>query len=579
MTNKEKIVDKTKLKTILKTFQTKFNKLRKNKSMMAGEILYINNGKKDTKPIQKNKMSLWRNILQIIYRISLLLVRNILQLYYGKGKIMPPIKDLTLLESATSLAHKIRTKKLKSVDVVKSFIDRINEINPILNCVVDQRYEEALKEAAMADELIESGKLTEDELLKQKPFLGVPISTKDCIQVKNMIHTAGLWKRRNVRAVEDAKAIASMRQAGAIPFALTNISEVCMWWESFNTIHGRTNNPYDTSRIVGGSSGGEGCIQGAAASPFGIGSDIGGSIRMPAFFNGVFGHKPTKFIVPNHGQFPAPFSEEQDSFLGIGPICRFAIDLKPVLKIIAGPKADILKLDEPVNLSEIRYFYQEDDGGGFLVQPVERDLRECLHKVIKHLEQSVTKKQPPQRVQFEKFKQSAAIWFANMKDSSGKGFDHQLANLDGEINPYTELFKWFFGSSNHTLVGLLTAIIEKGQTQHGTDKHLYLVSKRDELLLEIKDLLGDDGVLIYPTHPTVAPYHTEPIARTLNFSYTAIINCLGLPATAIPLGLNSEGLPLGLQVIANHNQDRLCLAVALELERAFGGWTAPTINV
>lgn len=104
-----------------------------------------------------------------------------------------------------------------------------------------------------------------------------------------MLNTAGLYARKDRRATEDATVVARMREAGAIPFALTNISEVCMWWESNNTLYGRTCNPYDTNRIVGGSSGGEGCIQAAAASPMGLGSDIGGSIRMPAFFNGVFG--------------------------------------------------------------------------------------------------------------------------------------------------------------------------------------------------------------------------------------------------------------------------------------------------
>lgn len=115
------------------------------------------------------------------------------------------------------------------MDVVQSFIDRINEINPTFNCVVDNCFEEALKEAAEADALIRSGKYTEDELASQKPFLGVPISTKDCIRVKGMIHSAGIWVRRKIRGEKDAEAMALMRAAGAIPFALTNVSECCMW--------------------------------------------------------------------------------------------------------------------------------------------------------------------------------------------------------------------------------------------------------------------------------------------------------------------------------------------------------------
>lgn len=121
-------------------------------------------------------------------------------------------------------------------------------------------------------------------------------------------------------------------------------------------------------------------------------------------------------------------------------------------------------------------------------------------------------------------------------------------------------------------------LTERHGVKYGSPEYHMKVKERDDLRREFEDMLGTTGVFIYPTHPTVAPYHNEPIARAFNFSYTAIINLLGLPATAIPLGLGpKEGLPIGLQVIANRKQDRLCLAVACELERAFGGWVAPKI--
>lgn len=113
---------------------------------------------------------------------------------------------------------------------MQAFIDRIEEVNPILNCVVDNCYESALEKAAEVDRLIESGKYTEMELERDQPFLGVPISTKDCLAVKGLLHTSGLIARRNIRANEDSDAIALMRKAGAIPFALTNVSECCMWY-------------------------------------------------------------------------------------------------------------------------------------------------------------------------------------------------------------------------------------------------------------------------------------------------------------------------------------------------------------
>ncbi|XP_054740462.1 fatty-acid amide hydrolase 2-B [Anastrepha obliqua] len=519
-------------------------------------------------------------IAQVFFNFISKIIRLVFQLIYGvQGETMPTITDPILLESATALARKIRKQELTSVQVMESFIRRVKDVNPKLNCCVDNRFDEALQEAAEADKLIKSETHTEAELEKLKPYLGVPISTKDCIAVKGLLQTAGLYARKDVRATEDATAMALMRQAGAIPFALTNISEMCMWWESNNTVHGRTRNAYDSNRVVGGSSGGEGCMQSAAASPFGLGSDIGGSIRMPAFFNGVFGHKPSKLVVSNKGQFPMPFSAEQNSFLGIGPMSRFAEDLKPMLRIIAGEKAPELRLDEPVDLQKVRFFYQESDGGGRLVSPVDADLLAAMQRTVQHLRQTV-KPTLVEKVQFEQFRQSTIIWFANMKDDSGFTFAHQLGDLKVAINPYVELVKWVFGASKHTFIGLITAIMDRTQVQYGSSKYKHMVKKRDQLRAEMQELLGEDGVLLYPTHPTVAPYHNEPIFRPINFSYTGIVNVLGFPATAVPLGqLGSEGVPLGLQVIANFNNDRLCLAVAEELERAFGGWARPEVKV
>ncbi|EDW10603.1 fatty-acid amide hydrolase 2-B [Drosophila mojavensis] len=531
------------------------------------------------KQLEQNSVPLSRVIGAYIFGLLQTFFRFIFRLIYGaKGKSMPPITDPILLESATSLARKIRNQELSSVQVLESFIRRIKEVNPLLNCVVDERYDEALKEAAAADALIKSGQYTKEELATLKPFLGVPISTKDCIAVKGMLHTAGLYSRREVRAADDSDAMGLMRKAGAIPFALTNVSEMCMWWESNNTVHGRTNNAYDTNRIVGGSSGGEGCVQSAAGSPFGLGSDIGGSIRMPAFFNGIFGHKPSKFIVSNKGQFPSPFSEEQNSFLGLGPMSRFAEDLRPMLQIMAGERADLLRLDKPVELDKIKFFYQESDGGGRMVSAVDKDLLLAMRRVADHLSKKFGAGQVKQ-VQLPQIRQSAAIWFANMRDDSGHGFSYQLGDLRYDINTYLELLKWLVGASKHTLIGLITAVMDNAQCQHGSSKYKHMVAKRDNLRATLQQLLGDNGVLIYPTHPTVAPYHNEPITRPINFSYTGIVNVLGFPATAVPLGLGSEGLPLGVQVIANFNEDRLCLAVAEELERAFGGWVRPEVRL
>lgn len=416
--------------------------------------------------------------------------------------------------------------------------------------------------------------MSTDELAEKKPFLGIPLSTKDCISVKGLLNTGGLYHRRNYRATEDSVVIGKMRSAGAIPFCLTNISELCMWYESNNTIHGRTNNPYDTFRIVGGSSGGEGAIQAAAASPFGIGSDIGGSIRMPAFFNGVFGHKPSRYVVSNVGQFPDAKTDEQKHMLSTGPICRFAVDLKPMLKVIANDE-DLakLRLDEPVDVRKIKVFYQENDGGGHLVSPVDKDIQEAFQKVLNHFRNL---KVEVHRVQIHRTRNTGAMWLANMKTQNSSTFAEQISKSSSHpVKPYIELIKWMFGKSVHTFIGIMTCITESLGVKPGSEHHKYLQNERDKTIEEFRDLLKDDNaVFLYPTHPCVSPYHNEPLIRVFNFTYTSLINLLGFPSCNIPLGLGSEGLPLGIQCAANYNNDRLCLAVASELEKAFGGWVA-----
>ncbi|KAL6448125.1 hypothetical protein ACFW04_000268 [Cataglyphis niger] len=520
-----------------------------------------------------------RQILSVFHRFLEVIIRGILLLVAyisGPAESQPPIKDLTLLHSATTLALKIRNRQLTSEEVVSSYIERIKEIQPILNCIVAERFTEALEEARKCDELLKSqDALSADLLTKEKPLFGVPFTTKDCIKVANMQHTAGLVIRKDIIADRDAEAIKLMRSAGAIPLALTNISELAMWWESSNCLFGTTKNPYNTRHIVGGSSGGEGCIQAAAGSPLGIGSDIGGSIRMPAFFNGIFGHKPSKGIISNDGQYPSAHSDEQDQLLAIGPMCRYAQDITLILKILADKNADLLKLNQKVDISQIKIYYMEDDGGQYLISPVDPEIKDAMKKTLNYFEKA--HKIKATKLSIKKFKKGVALWLANMTAKDEKDFSYELTNRNGHINICWEFVKWILCMSDHTLVALITAAFEKCGLKHGSEEHVRLMQQSKDLCQEFKDILGEDGVFLYPTHPTAAPMHYEPLFKPFNFSYTAIINVLGLPATACPLGLNKQGLPIGIQVVAGLHQDRLTLAVAEELERGFGGWVPPPI--
>ncbi|KAF9799657.1 hypothetical protein SFRURICE_014631 [Spodoptera frugiperda] len=512
--------------------------------------------------------------LRVVHVLRLILAivgKFVLSLYYGtEGEKIPPIYDDILKQPAIVVAKKIRNKEITSVEVVEACIRRIKDVNSALNFFVEDRFEAALKEAREADELVRSGSMSATQLEQEKPFLGVPFTTKDCIAVKGLHQTAGVVLRKDFIAEKDCDVIMLLRQNGAIILGLTNVPELCMWWETHNHIHGRTNNAYNTTRMVGGSSGGEGCCQSAAGSVFGIGSDIGGSIRMPAYFNGIFGHKPSRNIVSNEGQYPVPESDLLNSFLGIGPMTRHAVDLKPIMKVISGHNAKKLNLDEPVDIKKLRYFYQFSTNGP-LVDAVDPEIIAAMKKVTEFLKKQY--KIEAQEKKIPLMRKAMAIWFANMK--STKRFGQFIMPNDSIGSILLEIVKNIFGLSGNTFIGLITSLFDYGGTEVGSERYKHYLKLRDDLELIFANMLGDDGVFFFPTHPTTAPYHNEPLVRPFNFSYTAIINCLGLPSTTVPLGLSREGLPIGIQVIANHNQDRLCFAVAEELNQAFGGWVEP----
>ncbi|CAL4120186.1 unnamed protein product, partial [Meganyctiphanes norvegica] len=490
-----------------------------------------------------------------------------------KSTPLPPIINPIIQESAISIAYKIRNQQITSVEVIKAFIERIRDINPILNCMVDNRFDEALKEAENADNLIKVSSI--ETLAQTKPFLGVPFTAKDLIGMKGVKYAAGTWYRKDIIAEEDGGSIAAMCNAGAIPICVTNVPELGFWWESYNTVYGRTNNVYQTCRISGGSSGGEGAIISACGSPLGIGSDVGGSIRIPSFFNGIFGHKPTYGIVSNYGIFPAVYGELDDYWVH-GPMCRNASDLIPMLKALAGDNVNELKLDQPVDLSALKYFYIEDDFGSHLTTPVHAELKKAQIDAITHLENSygVNFK----KISLKRLESAVEMFFVNLGGTENNlTFCEQLSLLNGKNSIWIEAIKWLFGISKHTYSSIFMGLTETlAQLAITPERVLRNKEELAKLKSELQDLLGEDGILLFPTHPTLTPYHDQPAFRPYNFIYTGIINVVKMPATQCPVGLSSEGTPLGIQVVANQYQDHLCLAIAAELEKAFGGWVSPS---
>ncbi len=470
--------------------------------------------------------------------------------------------------SARELARRVREGELSSRELVDVHIARVEEVNPRINAMVASRFDEARAEADDAD-----ARLRSDGASDLPPLFGVPCTIKESFALRGMPQTSGLVSRKGLRPSEDAPTVARLRRAGAIPLGVTNTSELCMWMESHNRVYGRTNNPYDAGRIAGGSSGGEGAIVGAGASPFGLGADVGGSIRMPAFFNGVFGHKPTGGLIPNTGQFPI-VDAGAARILCTGPLARKAEDLPLLVSILAGPDGldpgcEEMELGDAfdVDLGALRVVVVEDDGR----TPVSEELRQAQLRVARHLGSLGAELW---HLRFDALKDAFEIWSSTLQAGSPTPYVELLSH-GGEVRPLAELMKWTMRRSDHTLPSIMLALSER-LTHLLPARNRAMVVKGRALRREVLSALGPRGVMLYPSYSKTAPRHLEPLLPPTHFVYAAILNALELPVTQVPLGLDARGLPLGVQVAAAHGNDHLTMAVAMELERAFGGWTAPS---
>lgn len=512
--------------------------------------------------------SLLRNLITIVHMIVDQLLENILGYILGPKNVCPPIEDSSstlIMKSATELAQLIRDRKITSYEVVKAYIDRIQQINGVLNAIVDGPFLEALEIAKEIDERIEKGKISEDEF-SEKPFLGVPFTTKDSTAVGGKLQTCGLIARKTTKAKEDAECIRLMKEAGGIIIATTNVPEMNKWVETRNMLIGQTNNPYDTRRSVGGSSGGESSMISACGTAFGIGTDIGGSIRIPAFCCGIFGHKSTTGVVNTKG---CTFRTGKDvsSMVTVGPMTRYAKDLLPIFKVLVGPKnAFTLKLDEKVDVKKLKYFYIPQNNVP-TCSPISKEMQSVMTQTINHIS-SITGEQVT-LAELPGLEKSSKLWRYWMTQEP-ETFSNLLGN-GVKLNIYLEIIKKFIGKSDYSMSAIFV-LIDELLPKEKADQMKEITRKCDE---ELTKLLGDDGVLIYHSSPRTAPFHYYPLFKIGDFHYFSIFNVLKVPATQVPTGLSSTGLPLGIQIVAARNCDRLCLAVAEELEKAFGGWVPP----
>ncbi len=469
-----------------------------------------------------------------------------------------PLFDLSI----AALTARMRAGTLSPVALVEAHIDRARALHDRLNIFIETRFEAAREEARVAESRYRRG--------QAGPLAGIPFSVKEMVSVAGMPQTAGIVARRDVVAERDATVVRRLRRAGGIVLGVTNVPEGGMWMETHNRIYGRTSNPWDPTRTPGGSSGGEGALIAAGGAVFGVGSDVGGSIRIPAAFCGVPGHKPTGGLVPNTGHWPNDGGA--GPMLVTGPLARSADDLWLLLGLMAGPDGLDWAVERPppsgplmpLDLRGVRVMVAAQNGK---VRPRPAVL-DGLQRAERALAEAGARLEPPPAGLFDR---SLEIYGAALDDLEAAPFDVLIG--DGQrISLRRELPRLLVRRSRHTTISLSTVVLQRVADRIFSDRLRTALSTRDALRQQLIDLLGDDGVLLHPAFPRPAPRHRTAMLRPMEFIYSGLFNALNMPSTVMPVGFASNGMPLAVQIIGAPGRDRLTVSVARSLEERLGGW-------
>jgi len=460
------------------------------------------------------------------------------------------------------MAEQIRQKKLSPVELVEAHLARIEELNPKLNAFVQVDAEGARRQARTAEEAVVRG----EEL---GPLHGVPISIKSSIEANGMRCEAGTKLRAGFVAAQDAPLVSRLRQAGAIILGTTNTPELLMAWETDNLLYGRTNNPWDLSRTPGGSSGGEAAAIASGCSAGGVGSDGGGSIRVPAHFSGICGLKPTPGRIPATGHFPTsvgPFA-----LLGVvGPMARTVADLKVLFEVMQGPDdGDPSAAPVPVrwpgrdDLKRLRIGYFEDDGR----TPVTTETRAAVQTAAEALRRAGFE---VEQFRPEGLEQARQLWWQFFGIAGGMLLGPMIKGKEADLSPILKQhLSQVAAEPSHSAHTLLDTWI-----------------MRDVVRMQVFSQMREYPILLCPVASIPAFHHGErsweidgkAVQYLDAWSYTEWFNLLGNPAAAVPVGRSNEGLPIGVQIVARPWEEELVLAVAAELEGQRGAWRAPDIK-
>jgi amidase len=477
-------------------------------------------------------------------------------------------------ETAVNLSAALAAKKVSAVELARDAIARIERHDAKINAICVRDFERGLQAAREADAALARG--------EKKALLGIPLTVKESYNMAGLPTTWGIPQQKNFVPGEDALSITRVKDAGGVILGKTNVPLGLGDWQSYNDIYGVTNNPWDLGRTPGGSSGGSSAALAAGYGALSLGSDIGGSLRVPAFHCGVYAHKPTYALVPSRGHTPPPFPPlpiDRDLAV-IGPMARCAADLSLLLDAIAGPdpleagKAYRLELPAPRHaaLKQFRVVVIDTDP----VMPTDSVVRGSIEKLAGNLGRA--------GVKIERHSELLPDFAA----STGLYMRMLMSFLAASFPPDV-----YSGAQ------AAAQAIPPGDTSLGAERLRGIaMSHRDwvmadgaraRLRAQWRELFRQYDAVICPIMPTPAYKHDhspeqesrrilvdgEPHVYPDQLSWPGIATLPGLPSTAIPTGFSPDGLPVGVQIVGPWLEDRTTIKLAELIEREFGGFKPP----
>lgn len=480
------------------------------------------------------------------------------------------LQPVSTFASATDLLHALRERQISSVELLELHLQRIKEANPALNAIVTLDEDNARHAAKEADAARARGIDT--------PLLGLPVTIKDTIDVRGLPTTAGVPARANAIATTDSGLAACIRNAGAIILGKTNIPLYAADWQTNNPLFGRCVNPWDRTYTPGGSTGGGAAALAGGLTSLEFGSDIGGSIRIPAAFCGIYGHKPSEIGIPSSGNLPIPlFPNTAAPITQQGPLGRSAIDLERAFQALRWPKSRGKSASWQISLPPPRHQILADYRVAVLPAlpwlPVDREILDAQEQFITRLGQVGVRVKVTQPQGFGDLRQYYKLYLSIVSAISSKDVPLHTRLLHAASASITR------DEFSHSRArGLLASAAN----------YISWFAQREVYRAAYRAFFHEWDILLSPANFVNAFLHTDlpfrkrvldvdgtQIPYLLQNVYASLASLCGLPSTAFPVSLTHTGLPIGFQATGPYLEDRTTMRFTALVEAEFGGFHRP----